>query len=375
MARTRLARPATVLAAALVGVSLVPGVASAHVRYVTSTEQVGEGLAFLTAALADPVNVAALAGGGLAAAAAVVSYRRVRVFDRDVAAFRTVMAEYRDLLPWLLRLGFGLPLVGAGFAGYFLNPVVDPLIGGGVDRLAQILIGFMIVFGFGTRVAAGVGLLAYLIALPVAPLLVYSLEWIPGFLALVLVGSGRPSADHVFERVASTPGTFYSEVDPVRRVVEWGTYRLDPLERYVPTVVRVGMGVGFMFLGLFEKLLAPEMARGVVEQYGLSTATPIPPDLWVLGAGFGEIAIGAAIAVGFFTRASAMAALFVFTLTLFGIPDDPVLAHIGLFSLASALLITGSGPYALDNRLSDPRRAPDDSGAEGAARSARAADD
>ncbi|MUW15797.1 DoxX family membrane protein, partial [Halorubrum sp. CBA1125] len=308
-------------------------------------------------------------------AVAVVTYRRVHVLDRDVAAFRTVMREYRDLLPWLLRLGFGLPLVGAGFAGYFLNPVVDPLIGGGIDRLLQILLGFMIIFGFGTRVAASVGLLAYLIALPVAPLLVYSLEWIPGFLALVLVGSGRPSADHVFERVASTPGTFYREIDPIRRVVEWGTDRLDPLERYVPTVIRVGMGVGFAFLGLFEKLLAPEMARGVVEQYSLSTATPIPPDLWVLGAGFGEIAIGVAIALGFFTRASAMAALFVFTLTLFGIPDDPVLAHIGLFSLASALLITGSGPYALDNRISDPRRAPSEAGSEGAARSTDPADD
>ncbi|MFD1569289.1 DoxX family protein [Halorubrum laminariae] len=375
MTRTRFARPVTVLAATLVGFVLASGVASAHVRYVTSTEQVGEGLAFLSAALTDPVNSAALAGGGVALSAAIVTYRRVHVFDRDVAAFRAVMAEYRDLLPWLLRLGFGLPLVGAGFAGYFLNPVVDPLIGGGVDRLLQILLGFLIIFGFGTRVAASVGLLAYLIALPVAPLLVYSLEWIPGFLALVLVGSGRPSADHVFERVASTPGTFYSEVDPIRRVVEWGTDRLDPLERYIPTVIRVGMGIGFAFLGLFEKLLAPEMARGVVEQYGLSTATPIPPDLWVLGAGFGEIAIGVAIAVGFFTRASAMAALFVFTLTLFGIPDDPVLAHIGLFSLASALLITGSGPYALDNYLTNPRRAPADSDSKPAAGSAEPSDD
>jgi hypothetical protein len=48
---------------------------------------------------------------------------------------------------------------------------------------------------------------------------------------------------------------------------------------------------------------------------------------------------------------SALTALSVFTLTLFGIPDDPVLAHIGAFCLASALLITGAGPYALDNYI------------------------
>jgi len=34
--------------------------------------------------------------------------------------------------------------------------------------------------------------------------------------------------------------------------------------------------------------------------------------------------------------------------TLFGLPDDPVVAHISLFGLVSALLITGSGPYSVD---------------------------
>jgi uncharacterized membrane protein YphA (DoxX/SURF4 family) len=111
------------------------------------------------------------------------------------------------------------------------------------------------------------------------------------------------------------------------------------------------MGLSFVFLGLFEKLLAPEMALGVVEQYSLTALLPVPAELWVLGAGFAELGLGLAIMFGFFTRISAITALSVFVLTLFGIPDDPVLAHIGLFSLASALLITGAGAYALDNRI------------------------
>ncbi|GAB3423541.1 DoxX family protein [Haloparvum alkalitolerans] len=350
------ARGAAWAVAMLVGIALASGIAAAHVRFVTDTEEAGEALRFLAGALTDPLHLAALGGGALAVLVAIVVYLKTEALNRDVAVFRGVMESYRDLLPWLLRLGFGLPLVGAGFAGYFFNPVVEPLIGSGVDRLLQILLGFMLVFGLGTRVASLAGLVIYLVALPIQPLLAFSLEWIPGFLALIVVGSGRPSADHTLAQVAATPGTFYNEVDPVHRAAAWFEARVDPYERYVPTVIRVGMGVGFAFLGLMEKLLAPEMAMSVVATYGLAEATPFPAELWVLGAGLGELALGIAIALGFFTRGSALAAMFVFTLTLFGIPDDPVLAHIGLFSLASALLITGSGPYALDNYLSDSRR-------------------
>jgi uncharacterized membrane protein YphA (DoxX/SURF4 family) len=56
--------------------------------------------------------------------------------------------------------------------------------------------------------------------------------------------------------------------------------------------------------------------------------------------------------LGAFTRASALVALGLFVTTLFGLPDDPVLAHVSLFGLASALLITGAGRYSLDAWLS-----------------------
>jgi len=59
-------------------------------------------------------------------------------------------------------------------------------------------------------------------------------------------------------------------------------------------------------------------------------------------------ALAVALIVGLFTGAGSLVALTIFTLTLFGLPDDPVLAHITLFGLASLLLVTGSGPYAVD---------------------------
>ncbi len=332
-----LAGPAAVLAA--------PG----HVRYVTDADETGDGVAFVVDAIADPVNAAVLGGGFLATVIALALYLRLRPFDRDVAVFREVMTGYRDLLPWLLRLGFGLPLVGAGFAGYLFNPVVEPPVAAGVARLFQIGLGFALLFGLATRVAALVGLLAYLAALVVEPLLLFSAEWVPGFLAIALVGSGRPSADDALQAVATAEGTVYGAVDPVHRAATGLNEALAPYERYVPTVIRVGMGASFAFLGLFEKLLAPRMATDVVRGYGLVELAPFSADLWVLGAGVAELTLGIAILLGFFTRTAAFAAIGVFVLTLFGIPDDPVLAHIGLFSLASALLITGAGAGALDN--------------------------
>jgi len=349
MSSSRAYRVGRLLVASLAGVVLASGVAAGHVRFVTDTTEVGEALRFLLDAFTDPLNALLLGGGAIATFVAAAAYLAFEPFDRDVTVFRSVMTDYRDLLPWLLRLGFGLPLVGAGFAGYFLNPVVDPPFAAALARLLQIGLGFALLFGIATRVAALVGLALYLFALPVEPLLLFSLEWLPGFLALALVGSGRPSADQVLQQVAADEGTVYGEIDPIHDVASWVNDRVEPYEKYVPVVVRVGMGAAFAFLGLSEKLLAPEMALAVVEEYELTSVVPVSPELWVLGAGLSELALGILIALGVFTRASAMVAILVFTLTLFGIPDDPVLAHIGLFSLASALLITGAGPLAADN--------------------------
>lgn len=336
----------------LCGVGLASGVAAGHVRYVSETDELGDAVDFLLSALTTPLNVAVLGAGAVAVAVAIAVYLGYRPFARDVEVFRQGMTEYRDLLPWLLRLGFGLPFVGAGFGGYLFVPVFDPA-AASLARLFQIGLGFALLFGLATRVAALAGLVAYLVLVPFEPLLLYSLEWVPGLLAIALVGSGRPSADDILRRVAAAEGTWYGKIDPIHHRSETVTEIIGPYERFVPLVIRVGMGLSFMFLGLSEKLLAPEMALSVVDRYGLATLTPLPADLWVLGAGFAELGLGAAILAGFFTRSSSLMALGVFTLTLFALPDDPVLAHIGLFSLASALLITGAGPYALDNRIGE----------------------
>jgi len=324
-----------------------------HVEYVTDETTRGIPLEFLVSVFANPLNVALLVGGGLGTIGAVLVYLRVLPARRDVAVFRETMADYRDLLPWLLRLSFGLPLVGAGFAGYFFSPAVEPFLPlvFAPSRLFQIGVGFLLLFGLATRVTAVVALVVYLLGLVTNPTLLLANEYVTGLLVLVLVGSGRPSADHVLERIASAEGTVYGEVDPVHRVSAWFNRRIAPYEVYVPVVVRVGLGSNFLFLGLTQKLLSPAKALAVVEKYDLTGLIPVDPGLWVVGAGLTEAALGVALIVGVFTRAGSIVALGIFTLTLFGLPDDPVLAHITLFGLASYLLVTGSGPFAVDGWL------------------------
>jgi len=114
------------------------------------------------------------------------------------------------------------------------------------------------------------------------------------------------------------------------------------------------MGITFVYLGLIEKLADPGRALLVVEKYDLTSVVPVDPGLWVVGAGVTEIAVGLALIAGFFTRGAAALSFVLFTATLFGLPDDPVLAHVALFGMASAVFTLGSGPLSFDRLVGRP---------------------
>ncbi|MFB6084282.1 MAG: DoxX family membrane protein [Halorientalis sp.] len=323
--------------------------ASAHVRYVVD----GDGTAtdpveFAVQVLSEPTTAALFGGTALLGAVGLLGYLRIRPTIPDLDVLRSTLAGYDDLVPWMLRLSMGLPLVGAGFAGYYFSPAVD-----GQPRLLLLGLGFLLLFGLATRAVAAAALTAYLVGLARWPDLLLAMEYVPGLLAIVLLGGGRPSADHLLEAVASASGTYYGRIDPVHRVADRFRTLIEPYTRYAPTVVRVGLGVVFVYLGLVEKLLHPGRTLDVVLKYDLTAVIPVDPGAWVLGAGLAEITLGLLLLAGLLTRGVAAAAFVVFTLTLFGIPDDPILAHVTMFGLASAAFTMGSGPLALDRVLAD----------------------
>ena len=351
MTRRRLGRPL----GATVATALLARPALAHVDYVTDpATETSDAIAFVGQTLSDPVNAALFGGGALGVVVALALYLRYRPTVRDIEVLRATLSSYDDLIPWMLRLSLGLPLVGAGFQGYLFAPVdslrfqptAAPLL-----RLVLIGVGFCILFGLGTRIVTTVGTALYLYALAVSPDALLAVEYLPGFVALFLLGGGRPSADDILLDIASTDGSIYGRIDPVHLLKRFLDDLTEPYRRYVPTVLRVGLGISFIFLGVTQKLGSPARSLAVVEKYDLTAVVPVDPNLWVLGAGVTEAAVGLALIAGLLTRATAFTAFLLFTTTLFGLPDDPVLAHVTLFGMASALVTLGAGPLSLDGYL------------------------
>ena len=319
-----------------------------HVDYVTE----GSGgyvnpVAFLASVLVRPENAALFVLGGGAAAVAAGGYTRFRPFEADLTVARRTLESYRPYLPWMFRLSVGLPLVGAGFAGYLFTPAVPTSL-----RVLQVALGFLLLFGLATRWVALVGLGTYLWVLVSAwPRPILAFEYLGGFLGVLLLGSGQPSADGMLRRLRVTDGTLLNRLgvgsDPLGALVA----RFNATA-VTGAVLRVVVGIQFVYLGVVEKLMQPSDALRVVAKYDLTAVVPVAPEMWVAGAGLSEAAVGLLLITGTVTRASAAIAFLLFTTTLFGLPDDPVLAHISLFGLTSALLVTGSGPYAVDRWLS-----------------------
>jgi len=317
-----------------------------HVDYVVDGAPTVRAVEFLVEVFSTPLNAALLLGGALSILVAAAAYLKYEPATADVRALRETLDGYHAFLPWMLRLAVGLPLVGAGFAGYFFSPSVAA-----PTRVFQVLLGFFLLFGLATRAVALVGLLAYLGGLALRPELVLASEYVGGFLGVLLLGAGRPSADHLLQQVAAAEGSVYGRFDPLHPLVAKFNDVVGPYEQYAPTVLRLGVGFNFALLGFWNKLANPGLALAVVEKYDLTAVVPVDPGLWVVGAGLTELAVGVLLFVGLFTRATAAVAFVVLTTTLFGLPDDPVLAHITLFGLSSALFVTGGGPLSLDERL------------------------
>lgn len=315
----------------------------AHVDYVTDDSHPAVALVeFLMAVFSSPLNVALVVGGAVGTVGLAASYLRYAGRIPDVEVGIQTLRSYRPYLPWMLRLSLGLPLVGAGFTGYYFSPVVTV-----EARLVQVFIGFMLLFGLATRLVALLGLGAYLIGLASYPSLLLASEYVAGFLAVVAVGPGQPSADMLIRRIVVTDGTLLSRLRGTTTPGEIAN-RLGLTPGVAPLVLRVGLGFNFAYLGITQKWLQPGRALQVVERYDLTAVVPVAPELWVFGAGLVEFGVGVLFIFGCLTRGAAAAGFLLLTTTLFGLPNDPVLAHVTLFGFSSALLVTGSGPYSLD---------------------------
>jgi uncharacterized membrane protein YphA (DoxX/SURF4 family) len=316
----------------------------AHVIYVTDEEPSPDPLGFLLQTLSDPFALLLVIGGFIGALAVLALWLRWRPRLASWQRFIDRAWTYRELVPWMLRLSFGLVLIGAGLTGTVFAPEIGI---GDWPHVLQTAVGFLLLLGLAVRLAALVGLGAYVVALVLDPTLVVIFDVFGGLLAVVVLGPGRPSLDDLLR--AAFPRGFGGDL----------ATRLPSIERYgdlVPLLVRLGLGGALLASGIVDKLLVYDQALAAVERYNLTAVVPVAPELWVVGAALVESALGLAILLGLATRVTSMAAFAVLTLTLFALPDDPAIAHVGLFGLASILVVLGAGRWSLDRLLFDAPR-------------------
>ena len=318
----------------------------AHVTYVTDPEASPDPLGFLLEVLGRPGNLLLLVVGAAVVLLAGLAWPRRRPMLAPWERFVAQAWSYRDFVPWMLRLSFGLVLIGSGLTRVVFAP--DVRLGGWPDLLLTVL-GFLLLLGLAVRLAALVGLVLYAVALAAQPQLVGLFDLAGGLAAIAFLGPGVPSLDDLLRATfPSGPGAVAATRQPSRQ----------RYEDLVPLLVRIGLGGALLASGIVDKLLVYERGLATVDKYGLTALVPVDPGLWVVGAALVETALGAAILLGLATRLSAMLGFAVLTLTLFGLPDDPVIAHVGLFGSCSVLVVLGAGRWSLDALLARADRAP-----------------
>jgi uncharacterized membrane protein YphA (DoxX/SURF4 family) len=112
-------------------------------------------------------------------------------------------------------------------------------------------------------------------------------------------------------------------------------------------ILRLGVGVCFVSLAFYEKLLNPHWSEYVVHLYDLEIIVPVSPALWVLGVGLTELLLGIFLILGFQTRVVAAVSFIVFSLSFFYFKEE-VYSHITFFGALSILFVTGAGRASID---------------------------
>jgi uncharacterized membrane protein YphA (DoxX/SURF4 family) len=305
--------------------------AEAHVRYLVDSEEVeansGLDLQFLFSALTDTKNIGLMMWTIAGAIIVLLLATQVKIFREELKRIRDKANSYSAFIPWMLRLSLGIALIGSGTAMNLISPALPNF---PMFSTIQIFLGFMIMAGFLVVPSAIAAVGVYLFAVMTDIYLIGNIDFFAIALALIVLDNERPGVDDLLG---------IPKISPFHR-----------LQRFVPFILRAGIGIAMMFLAAYEKILNPHLSEIIVNDFGLLNVVPVSVEMWVFSAGIIEFAIGLALLVGFYTRVSATIAFVVLSLSFFYFGED-VSSHITLFGILSVLFVTQGGRFSLDKKL------------------------
>jgi len=297
------------------------------------------------------------------------------VFHAFELRCRPFLLYIKRWAPLVTRLTLGVCLiVGTYYQGLF-GPEL-PLIGfagqwTGLLQWVLYVIGFLILFGFCTRVAAFVALIIFFLSvLRYGSYMLTYTNYLGEILITLILGGGAWSLDAKrLLRVCDLKQNC-AEKNPggggrsAKRNGAKGFWKdsfadlIKKLEPYAFPIARVGFGVSIVFAAFYAKFLHSTLALDTIAQYHLTNYFHFDPLFIVLGALIIESLVGLFFILGVEVRWTAIFFLFWLALSLlyFG---EAVWPHLILLGLNLAFLLHGYDRYSLEGRFfAHPGREP-----------------
>lgn len=238
-------------------------------------------------------------------------------FQKLLRHIENTTRTYYPLIPWILRISIGILLIGAGTHGFLISPV---LVANSFMSTIQVILGFFLLAGFLTGPTVLVTIMLFLGGLLEEGYLIGSFEVLAGLMALLILDARFPG------------------IDDMVGIPDYGHHPV--IEKFVPVILRVGMGVTMIYLAVYEKFLNPLVSAHVVNVTNLTQVIPVATTWWVLGAGLVELFLGILLIINWKPRLVAAVTFLVISLSFFYFEED-VAAHITLFGVLSTIFIYG----------------------------------
>ena len=313
----------------LFALASLPQLAMAHVRYIATKSEQAQfseiDFVLLFSPLQEPKYIVMIIATLILVVLAYWFLDHNRFFHRWAERMAHVGESYTSFVPWITRLSLGIILIGGATNEFLISPVLEtPFAWLGI---IQLVIGFFLMAGFMTGFSAVVALVLFIFALTQDPYLIGSFDIFGLILSLFALDSRRPGVDDII----GIPDFLH----------------IKKLREYLPTILRIGIGIGMTYLAIVEKILTPQLAALVAENTGLVDVIPVSAIMWAFSAGVIELVVGLMLIIGFKTRLAAVAALVILSLSFFYFGED-VTSHVTLFGTLSAVFILGVGKLGID---------------------------
>lgn len=234
-------------------------------------------------------------------------------------------ARFYALLPLILGIHVGVPLLVLGITGQLFspnNPLAAPwvyLIG-----VVQIGIGLSLLYGGLARVGGAALCLLWLAGTGLVGLesMLENAHYLGFGAFFLLAGRGPYSIDRLLFPALEPPAS---------------------LSRLAMPSLRIGTGLGLLMVAFTEKLANPALAQAFLQQHPLNFTgwlrIPLPDDIFVVAAGSTELLIGMCLIFGIFPRLIVASAWVLINMSLTVFSWVELVGHLPMYGVMATLLV------------------------------------